>query len=566
VTDPENVVRLPATVIANDEQLLRRVRDEADRLANQPEVERTFFLPKRAEEIGVPVKVLKTAVVAILRDRADRVAAEHYEQQRERDQREQERLAAERERKRFVREAEKEEERERKRLAKEAEREQQRAKSEAERKSKEKSKGFATIILFPVARHEKELRRLAERLGEDLQTLRDEFKHFLGVEGDTASVEETKPWPRPVKTATLLQELGTKIAKHVVVQPHQLTAAVLWTAHTWLYDHDVPTHSPLLATTSAEPESGKSTTVAVAGRATPRYSLNIEMTGPSLYRYVDAVKPTLVIDEADDLFSRRSDLKHIINAGWTRGAKIPRQVNIGGVWMTVYFDPFTPKAISLLGRNLPPATRSRCIELRMLPKRADEKAEPFNQLDDAEFAVLRRKAARWAADNAAVLKDAKPTMPPGLNNRAAANWKLLLAIAELAGGPWPRQACEAAVRLTRSGRRPSSRVLLLAAFKAIFATGRKEVTSEAVVATLTADPTSVWADFNHGGPVTQRQVASLLDDFDIHPIPLHPTRRGDFARRGYKAAQFIDVFARYLPRDPIIRSPSRKRTARKLET
>src|SRR5215472_4857724 len=79
----------------------------------------------------------------------------------------------------------------------------------------------------------------------------------------------------------------------------------------------------MLAATSAEIDSGKSTLVAVAGRMSPRYSLNIEMTGPSLYRMVDATKPTLVIDEADDLFLRKSDLKHIVNAGWTRGPKIP---------------------------------------------------------------------------------------------------------------------------------------------------------------------------------------------------------------------------------------------------
>ena len=128
----------------------------------------------------------------------------------------------------------------------------------------------------------------------------------------------------------------------------------------------------MLAATSAEIDSGKSTLVAVAGRMSPRYSLNIEMTGPSLYRTVDATKPMLVLDEADDLFIRKSDLKHIVNAGWTRGAKIPRQVNIDGVWTTVWFDPFTPKAIALLGRNLSPATRTRCIELRTVPKREDE--------------------------------------------------------------------------------------------------------------------------------------------------------------------------------------------------
>jgi hypothetical protein len=36
--------------------------------------------------------------------------------------------------------------------------------------------------------------------------------------------------------------------------------------------------------------------------------------------------------------------------------------------------------------------------------------------------------------------------------------------------------------LTRRGRRPSDGVQLLAAFKDIFATGRKEITSENVVA------------------------------------------------------------------------------------
>ena len=179
----------------------------------------------------------------------------------------------------------------------------------------------------------------------------------------------------------MLQELGDKISRYVVMQKHQLIAAQLWTAHTWLYDYQVPIHSPILAATSAEPNSGKSTLVVVVGRASPRFSLNIEPTGPTLYRYVDATKPTIAIQEADHLFTRKSDLKHIINAGWTRGA-------------------------------------------------------------DAEFAVLRRKLARFAADNAAALKDAKPTLPSELINRDAANWWLLLAIAELAGGEWPKRARE----------------------------------------------------------------------------------------------------------------------------
>jgi hypothetical protein len=571
------------TLSSGDEQL-RRIRVEAEYLANQTAIDCSYHLPKRAEEIGVSEKVLKSAVTAVLRERSMRVAAERLEQDREHRRQQEQRIAEQREmdrrRKEEARErhrAKQAEEREQQWLAKEADRERRHAEKQAEharreaeraalRKSKERTKGLANISRLPVARHEQELKRLAARLGDDAAVLRQEFEEFIGVGGGEISTEKTEPWHDPVNTAELLQDCSNKICKHVVIQGHQVTAAVLWDAHAWLYDHDVPTHSPILAVTSAEADSGKSTLVVVVGRMAPRFSLNIEITGPTLYRTVDATKPTLGLDEADDLFHRRSDLRHIVNAGWTRGAKIPRQVNAGGVWTTVHFDPFTPKAIALLGRNLPPPTRTRCIELRMLPKRREEQVEPFNQADDAEFAVLRRKFARWSADHATALKDAKPIMPSGLNNRAAANWKLLLAIAELAGGPWPERATEAAERLTRSGRRPSDGVRLLAAFRDMFAASRKEITSENVVAELRKDPTSIWADYNRGGPITQRQVALLLDAYDIHPVPLHPTRRKDFARQGYKLEQFVDAFARYLPVHPIIQSspvkPIQKKAAK----
>jgi putative DNA primase/helicase len=242
----------------------------------------------------------------------------------------------------------------------------------------------------------------------------------------------------------------------------------------------------------------------------------------------------------------------------TRGAKVPRQVNINGVSQTVHFEVFAPKMIALLDRNLPRAIRSRCIELRMLPKRPDEQAEIFDQRDDAEFAVLRRKFVRWAADNAIKLKEAQPNIP-GLNNRAAMNWRLLLAIADLAGGSWPKRARAAAEQLSRRGRQPSDGVKLLSEFKLIFAGGRQWITSEDMVRHLISDPTSIWVEYNHGGPITQRQIALLLDPYDIHPVPLHPKGHRDFVRRGYRAAQFGDAFARYLPNDPLSRSPRRRR-------
>jgi putative DNA primase/helicase len=527
---------------SSEEEQLRRFAAEAERLARQPEVERAFRMAKSAETLGVKIEVLKAAVSATIKKRDD----EERKQERKLQRREKDRA--------------RHEEKQRTDDKKEQEREQKQAEQEAKRQEREKRKAFGNLARLPVARHEKELERLAEKLGEDVAAVREEFEQdFLGV-GTGEADDDTEAWSEPVDTASLLSEISAKFARYTVLQPHQMTAAVLWTAHCWLYERDVPVHSPLLALTSAEPDSGKTTAIAVIGRACPRYSLNVEMTGPSLFRFVDRIKPTLMIDEADDLFVRRSDLKHIVNAGWTRGAKIPRQERIGGALQTVWFDVFTPKAIALLGRNLPQATRTRAIEIRMVPKRADEKVENFDNIDDAEFAVLRQKLMRWSIDNAEALKLAKPEMPEGLNNRSAANWRLLLAIAKLAGGTWPERARDAAERLTRARHRKSDGVRLLTAIKTMLTKTRKsEITSETIVTELCLDPTDIWVEYNHGGQVTQRQIAWLLDAYDIQPQALHPTKRGNFARRGYKLDQFSDAFARYTLGHPIIRSQPNQR-------
>ena len=101
----------------------------------------------------------------------------------------------------------------------------------------------------------------------------------------------------------------------------------------------------------------------------------------------------------------------------------------------------------------------------MWPKKPDEKAEDFAYADDPEFSTIRRKLARWAADNVRIIKDLKPPQPPGFNNRLSANWKLMLQIAQHAGGGWPEQACRSATYLSRAPYEPSVGVQLLAVLR-----------------------------------------------------------------------------------------------------
>lgn len=430
-------------------------------------------------------------------------------------------------------------------------REREQAQRRAERTAREKSKALAGIMQMPTERRGAALTDLAKRLDLDLDTLLVEFKATEGEAGATPSCWHVDPWHKPVPTGTLINELSAKLATHVVMKPHEVLAVALWTAMAWVHDR-AAYHSPFLVATSPEPNSGKTTLLGVLQWLTPRPYASAEPSGPAIFRLIDADKPTLYVDECDDLFARKSDLRHIVNHSWTRGGKVPRI--IGGV--SYSFDVFCPKVFGLLGFNMPRALASRAIVIKMLPKRADEKVVDFNYGDDPEFETLRRKLARWSDDHAEALKDATPALPPNFNNRTAANWRLLLAIAELGGAKMSEQARKAAERLSSKISKPSWGVRLLEAMRPMLA-GREVIASAEVLSALLADPDGAWVEYKSGAAITQRQVADLLEQYDIHPVVIHPTKRKDSSARGYKVEQFEDAFARYLPADPYIRT-SRK--------
>ena len=541
MTENEKVIgfRPAAAQELSDEEQGRRVMAEATRLTNLSPGEWKLWIGKSAERLAVPRADLEGLVKVILKhkERTERDAKAE-------DRRRQQRVA--KQRAEAQREKQREQERERRRLAK-----------DAERKNKEKQKAFAVLIKLPSDRHATKLAELAKRLDQDLVAVRAEFADFCAAESCATPIAEwaVERWREPVATAALLQELIDKIGKHIVARPHEILAIALWLTMAWVHE-SAATHSAFLVATSAEPDSGKTTLLGVLGFLLPKPFAGAEPTGPSIYRFIDREKPTLIVDEADDLFARKTDVKHIFNASWTRGTKIPRQVQ--GV--THWFDPFCPKVVGLLGMNLPRTLVGRSIVIKLWPKRPDEKVENFCHADDQEFANLRRKLARWAADNAAALKDATPLMPANFRNRLAANWRLPFAIAELAGGVWPKPARQAAERLSRTTRTPSLGLQLLAAIRDMFAIGRMEITSQQVVNDLNADPDGIWREYRGKSPITQRQVADLLEQYDIRPVVVHPTKRKDLSRHGYKSEQFVEAFQRFLP--PIRTSEHRSRTSK----
>jgi putative DNA primase/helicase len=509
MTDP---VPFPPSQRAPDPvEMIQRQHKEAERLARLAPGEWRLWIDDSAARYGCPRATLEAAVKAIIA-------------QREKDEREHK--AAE-------------------------ERDRRRGEKAAAAKKKQKTQTFKTLEVLPEAEQERRLADLAKDLEEDPCAVREEFA------ASSAPLVESKPelWPETVATAQLLDDLVKLIRRYVVIRDDGTTAAALFTAMCWIHNA-VATHSPILGVTSPDPDSGKTTLLSVLALLVPKPRRSVELTGPAAFRIIDHEHPTLIMDEADDILERKKDLVHIINASWTRGSRIPR--TLPGQRGEHHFDIFCPKIVAMKGPKVPGTTASRFIPIRMQPRLPEETIEDFPFVDGPEFIEIRRKLMRWAADNAVALGEAKPEQPPGFHNRLAANWRLLLAIADHAGGDWPKRARQAADELSRQNTEPSQGRRLLAALRALFA-NRDEIPSAEIVQRLAADLGAEWCEFGRGrSPITQRQLAVLLKEYEIAPVVLHPTKRAELSRHGYRRAQFKDAFARFLPSDPNIRTRKAK--------
>ena len=320
-----------------------------------------------------------------------------------------------------------------------------------------------------------------------------------------------EPSPEVVEGDALLRDIILRIRRHVVCTPDDALALALWVVFAWVHD-EVATHSPILAVISAEPESGKSTALGVVSFLVPRCVASVEISEAALFRAIKLWKPSFVIDEFDSVLAddNRAALRSVINSGHTCGQGVVRCVEPD--FRPELFTTFCPKAIGMIGRKLPASTLSRCIVVELRRKKTTERVDRFGHKDDAGLAELRSRLLRWSVDKEEALRGAEPLMPPAFDNRRADNWRLMFAIADLAGGDWGDNARLAAVRLESVSDTRTIGVRLLADIKRIFDEfGATFIGSTELVGKLTAEAESPWSEFGKSGkPITANRVARIL--------------------------------------------------------
>jgi hypothetical protein len=198
----------------------------------------------------------------------------------------------------------------------------------------------------------------------------------------------------------------------------------------------------------------------------------------------------------------------------------------------------------MIGR-LPDTLEDRSVVVSLRRRKSTERVKQFRSERADELRQIARKITRWASDNRDALAASEPDTGT-LSNRAADNWRPLLAIADCAGGDWPAVVRNVAEAAEAAKQDQSIRTMLLRDIRDLFESrpsadriGSTDLATE--LGTMEGRP---WAEWRNGKPITSASLARLLSPFGISP----GTRRsGADTFKGYLLADFSEAFARYLP-------------------
>jgi putative DNA primase/helicase len=360
----------------------------------------------------------------------------------------------------------------------------------------------------------------------------------------SSHLSDVIPWDTPVDMDSLLCDIE-EILKRILVLPDGGAVAItLWTALSHV--HDAAGHSPILAFVSPTKGSGKTTALGLIHALAPRALTLSNASAASVYRFMRH-RPTLCIDEIDILLAQKDQaLTGILNGGHTRaGAKVLRVEGEGFV-PTVH-STWGAKAVASIG-DLPPTIQDRSIVVRLPKKKRTEHREKLSAGVREGLAVLSRKLARWGTDNYKALESAVPNVPELMDDRAQDNWRLMLAIADNAGGQWPAKARDAAVRLSqRIHVDLEDHVHLLADLKDLVESwAHPTIPSGLMVEYLQKLEESRWKEDSRGRCLTAHRMANLLGKFGIRSRDFRPAGQKTMVK-GYLASEIVDAIQRYVP-------------------
>lgn len=309
---------------------------------------------------------------------------------------------------------------------------------------------------------------------------------------------------------------------------------------------------PYLFISSPERECGKTQLLELLEALSARaWKIDGPPTEAVLFRKLDKDRPTLLLDEVDQLFrlgdQRTAGLVSILNAGYKAGATVPRCVGDGANMDTKDFCVSGPKGYAAIETGAIPDTlrsRSTRIALHRLPQgmrverwRSDREEEHTSRLRDL--------ATAWATANLDTLRAYRCPEIDDLSPRSEEIWEPMLGIAALAGVE--HEAVELAIRLSSvSSPATSPGAALLAKLREIFDDDQLTIATTDALKALNADETLSFTGWNDGDGMNARDLARILGRYGVKPTSVR-TKGLSGTVKGYRREDLAPAWDTYAP-------------------
>lgn len=381
-----------------------------------------------------------------------------------------------------------------------------------------------------------------------------EEKQAASVESNTDEFGDLKPYPVPVDGVELVSEIKAVLNKYMVLPEYLDEAIAYWVLFTYgINSFEV---SPRLAIISPEKQCGKSTLLSILEALCWNTLTTANASAASLFRTIEKIQPTFLIDEADSFMNQNEAIRGIINAGFRPNTPILR--TDGDRHEIQSYNVFSACAIACIG-TLPDTIMDRSIIVILKRKMPFEKRTHLRiRKLEKEVETIKCKCMRFMEDISKTLKDAEPELPEELGNRQADVWEPLIMIADCISketGNELRKVAIAVCSSTKTFDSNSLKTLLLKDIRKIFTeTKQKWIPSQALCDNLCKIEEAPWAEFKGTG-LTVNKLAKSLNDFDIHPIQ---KMTADGNKKVYLLEHFQDAFSRYLSAEPSNNKNSQK--------
>ena len=346
------------------------------------------------------------------------------------------------------------------------------------------------------------------------------------------------PLPQPDSFTSLAHEIGSFISRWIKMPSKEHTLVVgAWVIHTYLRngEMDLIFESTPYLNVHGEKNCGKSTLMSLLRMLCFNSEEATGVDGRTLAEMLNMLRPTLFIDEIDNMLSSGSPRRftvNLLNQGYkseSRGLPVRKNTEI------VFLRVFGPKVIA--GRRngyMADTLQSRCISIPMMQKADGDKLEPFRTRDVRPLVnEIRGKIEAWVQENQRMVVRLLPHVEriPGLDNRDDEITEPLRAIAMRMG--IENEMRPALIKVFAKDEIPAnSDIEFLTDIHEAFQ-GQTRIESRVLSERL-------------GPGFEPSRLASMLKDYCIEPKPMHMPHSKK-TERGYEASDFAELLGIDVP-------------------